>query len=503
MADDKVSVQFGATGEEQIAASTERINKSIESVGTAVEGMQRRFEHVGVALSFAVTALANDQETGLTRAAHAVALLGFAFGPLAGIATTTMAIVAEEIVKNMEAAAKAAEKSSLAIQKSIADVGRGGDFAKGNETMGRILNGDPFAFRGEVADETDAQVLARSKGLNGINEELERMNALLENGVGLTNEQYKEVNDLAPLYTEYEADLRRIKDVMYGVGGEADHVKGGIQQTENDLMNANIAAEKLRDSLKEVRLYLPAQVKAGELPGLGGIEFVGTPSEYVLKQARAAAEAQVQAIQDANLGSRISVKFPKVPDLLNAPKGVIDANKEAARKVQEEWINAFDKINGAVESAFEKMRHGGESFADAMKDIARKILDAFISNEVKVAEASIAGNIAGTQTPGGPGGGLGLFASLAKAVGPSLLAAFAAPHGFDVPSGLSPVTQLHPREMVLPEHLADVVRGMAAGGGSGGDHHIHVNIDGKQVAHAVYNAQKAGHLPRNATGRRA
>jgi hypothetical protein len=34
--------------------------------------------------------------------------------------------------------------------------------------------------------------------------------------------------------------------------------------------------------------------------------------------------------------------------------------------------------------------------------------------------------------------------------------------GYDIPANINPVTQLHSREMVLPSHLADAIRGMAS-----------------------------------------
>jgi hypothetical protein len=40
--------------------------------------------------------------------------------------------------------------------------------------------------------------------------------------------------------------------------------------------------------------------------------------------------------------------------------------------------------------------------------------------------------------------------------------------GYDIPAGVNPMTQLHEREMVLPQEQADAVRNMAAGGGGGG-----------------------------------
>jgi len=38
--------------------------------------------------------------------------------------------------------------------------------------------------------------------------------------------------------------------------------------------------------------------------------------------------------------------------------------------------------------------------------------------------------------------------------------------GYDIPSGKNPVTQLHEKEMVLPKQQADVIRGLAAKGGT-------------------------------------
>jgi hypothetical protein len=40
-----------------------------------------------------------------------------------------------------------------------------------------------------------------------------------------------------------------------------------------------------------------------------------------------------------------------------------------------------------------------------------------------------------------------------------------ASQGYDVPSGINPMTQLHHDEMVLPQDLANNVRNMTGGGG--------------------------------------
>jgi hypothetical protein len=46
--------------------------------------------------------------------------------------------------------------------------------------------------------------------------------------------------------------------------------------------------------------------------------------------------------------------------------------------------------------------------------------------------------------------------------------------GFDVPTGVNPVTQLHQEEMVLPVQYANVIRDLAGSGNGGGAVHLHV-----------------------------
>ncbi|HEY5581353.1 MAG TPA: hypothetical protein VIK56_09345 [Rhodoferax sp.] len=68
---------------------------------------------------------------------------------------------------------------------------------------------------------------------------------------------------------------------------------------------------------------------------------------------------------------------------------------------------------------------------------------------------------------------LGFAANIASAEG-----------GYDIPAGVNPMTQLHQKEMVLPEGPADVIRSLSSGGGGGGDSFtVHVNAtDAQSVA---------------------
>lgn len=68
--------------------------------------------------------------------------------------------------------------------------------------------------------------------------------------------------------------------------------------------------------------------------------------------------------------------------------------------------------------------------------------------------------------------------------------------GYDVPAGVNPLTQLHEREMVLPQKQADAVRKMADGGGGGGDGDgrggaLHVTIAGQQLAGGFFMAHQS------------
>lgn len=77
--------------------------------------------------------------------------------------------------------------------------------------------------------------------------------------------------------------------------------------------------------------------------------------------------------------------------------------------------------------------------------------------------------------------GAGGVASMAAAPWPLNMTApvASAAGGYDIPSGMNPITQLHAREMVLPAKHADVIRGLSEGGAGGTgpvEVHIHQNI---------------------------
>lgn len=111
------------------------------------------------------------------------------------------------------------------------------------------------------------------------------------------------------------------------------------------------------------------------------------------------------------------------------------------------------------------------------------------STAVIAANAAEAGSGAAASQAAIPIVGPGLALAAMAAVFAAVMAMGkrkSAAGGYDIPRGLNPMTQLHEEEMVLPAKYADVIRGLAAGQGSGaesggGDVHIHARSDADVV----------------------
>lgn len=84
------------------------------------------------------------------------------------------------------------------------------------------------------------------------------------------------------------------------------------------------------------------------------------------------------------------------------------------------------------------------------------------------ANAMKAGAAAFQAVVGIPIVGPALAPAAAAAAYAGTMAFASAEGGYDIPAGVNPLTQLHEREMVLPQEQADAVRAMAAGGREGG-----------------------------------
>lgn len=217
-------------------------------------------------------------------------------------------------------------------------------------------------------------------------------------------------------------------------------------------------------------------------------------------------------------------------------------NSDAAIESKNKWEQMLAPISNAFEKSITGMIQGTLTLQKALRNIFNAILGEFISMTVKMGmkwaamelaktadtkkgsvlrsvlekmgliESSAAQVTASTTTaaakkaeavaviPAEAAEAAGAAASAVAGipiVGPALaaaafaetmamvmggLAVASAAHGFDIPSGVNPMTQLHEQEMVLPAEHANTIRQLSAGGGGTGDTNLYVQaVDAASV----------------------
>lgn len=167
------------------------------------------------------------------------------------------------------------------------------------------------------------------------------------------------------------------------------------------------------------------------------------------------------------------------------------------------WLSAMRQMEGGFEHSISQMMKGQKTFADGMRAMAASVVDAIAGMITQMAaqwlvqqlaqmlgvKTSATAKIAAYSAEAGAAGvaswagapwpinmGAPAFGAAMSMAAKSFLPSVAAAGGYDVPSGLMPVAQLHPREMVLPAELADAVRDMTGSGGGGGRTIINLTV---------------------------
>lgn len=126
--------------------------------------------------------------------------------------------------------------------------------------------------------------------------------------------------------------------------------------------------------------------------------------------------------------------------------------------------NSTDQLYSLLQQAGAEQTALGKAVFLASKAIA--VAEIIMNTEVAAAKAQAQFGAFGT--PIAMGIRVAGYASAGLVAGMAIAEA-SAENGYDIPAGANPVTQLHEREMVLPRAQADVIRGLAAGGGGGGE----------------------------------
>jgi hypothetical protein len=164
---------------------------------------------------------------------------------------------------------------------------------------------------------------------------------------------------------------------------------------------------------------------------------------------------------------------------------------EALKREQSPMLNIWNDAQQAMAQAAGQILTRQQSLAQGLKNIWQGIRQSIAGEITKIASLWLQGLIRQrVLTMAGIGmkaaeAGAGAAASQAgiPIVGPALaLAAMgatmaavlslgasvpSAARGWDIPSGINPIAQLHEQEMVLPADQANVIRDLAAGGGGG------------------------------------
>jgi hypothetical protein len=156
----------------------------------------------------------------------------------------------------------------------------------------------------------------------------------------------------------------------------------------------------------------------------------------------------------------------------------IAASKDVTKQIQADakaqmhaMAATAQHIGQTFGAAISGMIEGTMSFSKAMATMAKEVIAIILQIAIKSVTASAvkAGGEAASSQAGipiiGPALAVGAMTAMVAVVMGLLGNLSSARDGFDIPSGVNPITQLHAREMVLPAEQADVIRGMAGNGG--------------------------------------
>jgi hypothetical protein len=241
---------------------------------------------------------------------------------------------------------------------------------------------------------------------------------------------------------------------------------------------------------------------------------------------RAELDATLQCMTDeADAREKMQEKADALEEKHNAK--LLQLDLQAAKDSEQAWNAIVAPIESAFQSSLNQvitghenlrqaLAHIGQSIVTDFADTALKRVTSWITSELAMTSATNVGNAARTASDSAAATAstgfsfakaldeiganaarvyasvfawaspvLGPLAAVPAAAASALVIAQevlipSAAGGFDVPSGLNPLTQLHQREMVLPQQYADVIRNLAGSGGGGAN--IHADFSGATFA---------------------
>jgi hypothetical protein len=347
---------------------------------------------------------------------------------------------------------------------------------------------------------------------------------------------------LAQAKQQLDATCAGIQLGLEGISNDAHKIAPSFEDLAKSIadMSAPAAAQK-----KAVEDDFAAQ--ASQIQMLKSLHEISADEATV--QEKQLEDAKLERLRDDlaheyEANDETLAAYNKMLNGMEAAKAAHDAkiralDQKAVAEAQQSWRSIVAPIGSAFQSSLNGIIEGNETLRQAVAKVGQSIVSDFtnmavkratdwIVSELTMTSASEAGNaarLASQNTAAAEGkaasaaaGSVSVFGDANKAaagaysataeipiVGPILAPAaavaaftavmaydvFSAEGGFDIPAGLNPMTQLHEREMVLPASIAEPLRaGLASGGQSGGDIHIHA-VDAASFQRLLSNNKSA------------
>jgi len=283
-------------------------------------------------------------------------------------------------------------------------------------------------------------------------------NGLMDKASGYTNTYAADQNKLALAlkngaigYDDYAVAANKLLlQQPFMVKEVADATK--IAQDRADLRNKEY--KEIEDWYKQQQAQNEANVGRIRISLMNEVGQENEAHKLVLQELQTYHDARFENVALANA----------LIEEENARHQQVLANMQAAHDAQSLSMigGAADQILGILQKTGQEQTAIGKAVFLATKAI--RVAEIIMNTEAAAARAMAEGGLflgipMATVIRATGYASAGMVAGLA-------IAEASAEGGYDIPSGKNPVTQLHEKEMVLPKQQADVIRGLAAKGGT-------------------------------------
>jgi hypothetical protein len=328
--------------------------------------------------------------------------------------------------------------------------------------------------------------------------------------INIAEQQAKEIGDLAESLARQQVDANQKAQIaeLDGIKQSVAAFRDGSTQKLEALQREHALAQEIYgssevDKVKAIYQQIIGEERAVYEAGLQADQETMSREDRhvqgVLRGYAAQIEANQRYFDEAEQNQKKLDQLTEFSEdlqtrLTKERSQLLQQQQALNQRVANEWYQKWSGVSGAIQSSFSGaisgMLRGTMTFAGAVQSIFSSVVDSLIQMFVKMgiqwAEGLIYQQVAQKATAISSitaNSGIAATAAMASvaaipfygwamapevgastfAEGLAYLASASAAGGFDVPTGQNPVTQLHAREMVLPQSLADPIRDMASG----------------------------------------